>query len=150
MYFHSLSGTLPFYADNPDDFLELVLHSSFSFPESEWAEVSEGGARRNNLYWLWLLFEVLICCCSTRFDSQNSSPRSEKASDSATDSGSSLDGLLENPIVLKSCVVLRKHSSDCLPSISTFALATYFNMPKCELESSRKLQTFDAWMGRDG
>jgi len=37
-----LSGTLPFYADNPDDFLELVLHSSFSFPESEWAEVSEG------------------------------------------------------------------------------------------------------------
>lgn len=36
-----LSGTLPFYADNPDDFLELVLNSSFSFPDSEWANVSE-------------------------------------------------------------------------------------------------------------
>eukprot|EP01052_Picozoa_sp_SAG31_P071523 SAG31_NODE_30443_length_381_cov_0.734043_1_plen_36_part_10 len=33
----SLSGTLPFYADNPDDFLELVLDSNFSFPDSEWA-----------------------------------------------------------------------------------------------------------------
>ena len=40
----SLSGTLPFYADNPDDFLELVLSSSFSFPDSEWAEVSTEGA----------------------------------------------------------------------------------------------------------
>ena len=37
-----LSGTLPFYADNPDDFLELVLSSSFTFPDSEWADVSEG------------------------------------------------------------------------------------------------------------
>ena len=37
-----LSGTLPFYADNPDDFLELVLSSSFTFPDSEWAGVSEG------------------------------------------------------------------------------------------------------------
>ena len=37
-----LSGTLPFYADNPDDFLELVLSSSFNFPDSEWATVSEG------------------------------------------------------------------------------------------------------------
>jgi len=36
-----LSGTLPFYADNPDDFLELVLSSSFSFPDSEWADVGE-------------------------------------------------------------------------------------------------------------
>jgi serine/threonine protein kinase len=36
-----LSGTLPFYADNPDDFLELVLDSSFSFPDSEWADVGE-------------------------------------------------------------------------------------------------------------
>jgi len=36
-----LSGTLPFYADNPDDFLELVLNSKFSFPESEWAAISE-------------------------------------------------------------------------------------------------------------
>jgi hypothetical protein len=38
-----LSGTLPFYADNPDDFLELVLSSSFSFPDSEWADVGEEG-----------------------------------------------------------------------------------------------------------
>lgn len=37
-----LSGTLPFYADNPDDFLELVRHSDFSFPDSEWADISEG------------------------------------------------------------------------------------------------------------
>jgi len=37
-----LSGTLPFYADNPDDFLELVRHSDFSFPDSEWEEISEG------------------------------------------------------------------------------------------------------------
>lgn len=36
-----LSGTLPFYADNPDDFLELVLSSSFTFPDTEWADVSE-------------------------------------------------------------------------------------------------------------
>ena len=41
----SLSGTLPFYADNPDDFLELVLNSNFSFPDSEWEGVSEGGTR---------------------------------------------------------------------------------------------------------
>ena len=40
-----LSGTLPFYADNPDDFLELVLNSSFTFPDSEWADVSEGRER---------------------------------------------------------------------------------------------------------
>lgn len=33
---------MPFYADNPDDFLELVLSSSFTFPDSEWADVSEG------------------------------------------------------------------------------------------------------------
>ena len=38
-----MSGTLPFYADNPDDFLELVLSSSFSFPDSEWADVGEEG-----------------------------------------------------------------------------------------------------------
>jgi serine/threonine protein kinase len=38
-----LSGTLPFYADNPDDFLELVLNSKFSFPDSEWAGISEQG-----------------------------------------------------------------------------------------------------------
>lgn len=36
-----LSGTLPFYADNPDDFLDLVLSSNFSFPDSEWEEVGE-------------------------------------------------------------------------------------------------------------
>jgi serine/threonine protein kinase len=28
-----VSGTLPFYADNPDDFLDLVLESEYSFPE---------------------------------------------------------------------------------------------------------------------
>ena len=39
-----LSGTLPFYADNPDDFLDLVLSSNFSFPDSEWEEVGEEGA----------------------------------------------------------------------------------------------------------
>ena len=33
---------MPFYADNPDDFLELVLSYSFTFPDSEWADVSEG------------------------------------------------------------------------------------------------------------
>ena len=38
-----LSGTLPFYADNPDDFLDLVLSSNFSFPDSEWEEVGEEG-----------------------------------------------------------------------------------------------------------
>ena len=36
-----LSGTLPFFADSPDDFLELVLSSRFSFPDDEWAESSE-------------------------------------------------------------------------------------------------------------
>ena len=36
-----LSGTLPFYADNPDDFLELVLSSAFSFPDEEWSGMSE-------------------------------------------------------------------------------------------------------------
>ena len=36
-----LSGTLPFYADDPDEFLELVLSSSFSFPEAEWSHLSE-------------------------------------------------------------------------------------------------------------
>ena len=42
-----LSGTLPFYADNPDDFLDLVLSSNFSFPDSEWEEVGEEGAPFN-------------------------------------------------------------------------------------------------------
>ena len=46
---NSLSGTLPFYADNPDDFLELVLHSNFSFPDSEWIDVGEGGQRARNI-----------------------------------------------------------------------------------------------------
>ena len=36
---------MPFYADNPDDFLELVLNSNFSFPDSEWEGVSEGDTR---------------------------------------------------------------------------------------------------------
>ena len=36
-----LSGALPFYADNPDDFLKLVLNSDFSFPDEEWSGLSE-------------------------------------------------------------------------------------------------------------
>eukprot|EP01047_Picozoa_sp_COSAG01_P030232 COSAG01_NODE_2102_length_8419_cov_42.585216_6_plen_388_part_00 len=36
-----LSGTLPFYADDPDEFLELVLSSSFSFPDEEWGHMAD-------------------------------------------------------------------------------------------------------------
>ena len=35
-----LSGTLPFYADNPEEFLELVLESNYDFPDDEWGELS--------------------------------------------------------------------------------------------------------------
>lgn len=36
-----MSGSLPFYAENPTEFLEIVLTSEFEFPDDEWGEVSE-------------------------------------------------------------------------------------------------------------
>eukprot|EP01052_Picozoa_sp_SAG31_P035074 SAG31_NODE_4185_length_3494_cov_1.707511_2_plen_193_part_00 len=39
-----VSGTLPFYADNPDEFLELVLDSQFEFPDDDtfkWSSLSD-------------------------------------------------------------------------------------------------------------
>ena len=35
-----MSGSLPFFADNPIEFLEVVLYSEFTFPDAEWGAVS--------------------------------------------------------------------------------------------------------------
>ena len=35
-----LSGSMPFYADNPTDFLDLILTATLEFPEDEWATIS--------------------------------------------------------------------------------------------------------------
>ena len=31
---------MPFYADNPTDFLDLILTATLEFPEDEWATIS--------------------------------------------------------------------------------------------------------------
>ena len=36
-----MSGSLPFYAENPTEFLDIVLTSEFEFPDDEWGAVSE-------------------------------------------------------------------------------------------------------------
>merc|ERR1711865_997718 len=38
-----LSGTLPFFAETSQDFVEAVVVANYEFPDEEWADVSDQG-----------------------------------------------------------------------------------------------------------